>query len=190
MLANVFTPVDEMKMTDQLPTRRPAQAASTDGNAHEEFGETSLRRPSAGLCRRLDRKEGGHRRGRSDLPRTRRCRRRRPEGRAGQLARGHQRRQTPTTAEPITPSWLLQASAPKVIDNAGDDRADNNAVDDPSSSIADEYAIPPRRYWPLTRLRAFQDDRLDLLDEYIQTGSMLRDSSAVIRALERALTGP
>jgi hypothetical protein len=77
-----------------------------------------------------------------------------------------------------------------VIDNAETTELTTIAVDDLVELLdrRDEYAVPPEEILSLlTRSGAFQDDRLDLLDEYIQdridAGETLL---AVIRALERA----
>ncbi|ELZ52332.1 restriction endonuclease [Halorubrum distributum JCM 9100] len=77
-----------------------------------------------------------------------------------------------------------------MIDNAETTELTTIAVDDLVELLdrRDEYAVPPEEILALlTRSGAFQDDRLDLLDEYIQdridAGETLL---AVIRALERA----
>ena len=83
--------------------------------------------------------------------------------------------------------------APKVIDNAETNELTTIAVDELVELLdrRNQYAVPPEETMALlTRSGAFQDDRLDLLDETIQdrvdSGETLL---AVIRALERA-AGP
>ena len=80
--------------------------------------------------------------------------------------------------------------APKVIDNAETTDLTTIAVDDLIDLLdrRDQYAVPPEETMDLlTHPGAFQDDRLDLLDESIQeridAGGILL---AAIRALERA----
>lgn len=80
--------------------------------------------------------------------------------------------------------------SPKVIDNAETTDLTTIAVDELVELLdrRDQYAVPPEETMALlTRSGAFQDDRIDLLDESIQdridAGETLL---AVIRALERA----
>jgi hypothetical protein len=82
---------------------------------------------------------------------------------------------------------------PKVIENAKTNELTTLAVDDLIELLdrRDRYAIPPEQVFELLASPgAFQDDRLDLLDEAvhdrIEAGSTILD---VIRALERA-NGP
>lgn len=79
---------------------------------------------------------------------------------------------------------------PKVIENAETNDLTTLAVDDLVELLErrDRHAVPPERILDLlVRPGAFQDDRLDLLDESIQSridaGSTILD---VLRALERA----
>jgi hypothetical protein len=80
--------------------------------------------------------------------------------------------------------------APKVIDNAETTDLTTLAVDDLVELLdrRDRYAVPPEETLALlTRSGAFQDDRLDLLDESIQDRTDAGETLlAVIRALERA----
>jgi hypothetical protein len=79
---------------------------------------------------------------------------------------------------------------PKVIENAKTNELTTLAVDDLIELLdrRDRYAIPPEQVFDLlARPGAFQDDRLDLLDETIE--ERIESSSTildVIRALERA----
>ena len=79
---------------------------------------------------------------------------------------------------------------PKVIENAETNELTTIAVDDLVELLdrRDQYAIPPEEVLELlTRPGAFQDDRLDLLDESIQDRVNAGETLlAVIQALERA----
>ncbi len=79
---------------------------------------------------------------------------------------------------------------PKVIENAKTNELTTIAVDDLIELLdrREQYAIPPEQILELlTRPGAFQDDRLDLLDENIQNRIDAGETLlAVIRALEKA----
>lgn len=79
---------------------------------------------------------------------------------------------------------------PKVIENAKANELTTIAVDDLIELLArrGQYAVPPEETLELlTRSGAFQDDRLDLLDESIQDRiDACEILLAVIRALEKA----
>ena len=171
-------------LADQL------RAASTDGNAHEEF-EKLVAKAFSRLGCAADWIEGG---GDTDVEI------RSPEhvvvevkargnGRVNSLevtnVDKHRRQRGADHAIVVAPGF-----APKVIDNAETTELTTIAVDDLVELLdrREEYAVPPEEILALlTRSGAFQDDRLDLLDEYIQdridAGETLL---AVIRALERA----
>ncbi|MFC7079472.1 hypothetical protein [Halorussus caseinilyticus] len=80
--------------------------------------------------------------------------------------------------------------APKVIDNAETTDLTTIAVDDLVKLLdrRDQYAVPPEEILALlTRTGAFQDDRLDILDESIQDRIAAGETLlSIIRALERA----
>ncbi|QAU11663.1 restriction endonuclease [Halorubrum sp. BOL3-1] len=171
-------------LVDQL------RAASTDGNAHEEF-EKLVAKAFSRLGCTADWIEGG---GDTDVEI------RSPEhvvievkargnGRVNSLevtnVDKHRRQRGADHAIVVAPGF-----APKVIDNAETTDLTTLAVDDLVELLdrRDQYAVPPEEILALlTRSGAFQDDRLDLLDESIQdridAGETLL---AVIRALERA----
>ncbi len=79
---------------------------------------------------------------------------------------------------------------PKVIENATTNELTTIAVDDLLELLdrRERYAVPPEQTLELlTRPGAFQDDRLDLLDESIQNRIDAGETLlAVIRALEKA----
>lgn len=171
-------------LADQL------RAASTDGNAHEEF-EKLVAKAFSRLGCTADWIEGG---GDTDVEI------RSPEhvvvevkargnGRVNSLevtnVDKHRRQRGADHAIVVAPGF-----APKVIDNAETTDLTTLAVDDLVELLdrRDRYAVSPEETLALlTRSGAFQDDRLDLLDESIQdridAGETLL---AVIRALERA----
>ena len=183
-------PVDD---DDDGPTPNLAdqlRAASTDGDAHEEF-EKLVAKAFSRLGCTADWIEGG---GDTDVEI------RAPEhvvvevkargnGRVNSLevtnVDKHRRQRGANHAIVVAPGF-----APKVIDNAETTDLTTIAVDDLLDLLErrDQYAVPPEEIMALlTRSGAFQDDRLDLLDEYLQeridAGETLL---AVIRALERA----
>ena len=166
------------------------RAASTDGDAHEEF-EKLVAKAFSRLGCTADWIEGG---GDTDVEI------RYPEhvvvevnargsGRVNSLevtnVDKHRRQRGADHALVVAPGF-----APKVIDNAETTDLTTIAVDDLIDLLdrRDQYAVPPEETMDLlTRPGAFQDDRLDLLDESIQeridAGGILL---AAIRALERA----
>jgi uncharacterized protein (DUF1778 family) len=101
-------------------------------------------------------------------PRTRRCRvKARGSGRVNSLEATnvdkHRRQRGADHAIVVAPGF-----APKVIDNAETTELTTIAVDDLVELLdrPEEYAVPPEEILALlTRSGAFQDDRLDLLDE-------------------------
>ncbi|SFR38579.1 Restriction endonuclease [Halogeometricum rufum] len=171
-------------LTDQL------QAASTNGDAHEEF-EKLVAKAFSRLGCTADWIEGG---GDTDVE-IRSPKhvvvevKARSNGRVNSLevtnVDKHRRQRGADHAIVVAPGF-----APKVIDNAETTDLTTIAVDDLVELLdrRDQYAVPPEETIALlTRAGAFQDDRLDLLDESIQdridAGETLL---SIIRALERA----
>ncbi|SEH62940.1 Restriction endonuclease [Halopenitus malekzadehii] len=171
-------------LADQL------RAASTDGDAHRTF-EKLVAKAFSRLGCAADWIEGG---GDTDIEI------RSPEhvvvevkarsnGKVGALevtnVDKHRRQRGADHALVVAPGF-----APKVIDNAETTELTTIAIDDLIELLdrRDQYAVPPGKTMALlTRSGAFQDDRLDRLDESIhdriEAGETLL---AVIRALERA----
>ena len=165
-------------------------AASTDGGAHEEF-EKLVAKAFSRLGFTADWIEGG---GDTDVEIHSPNHvvvevKARGNGQVNSLevtnVDKHRRQRGADHAVVVAPGF-----APKVIDNAETTDLTTIAVDDLVDLLnrRDQYAVPPEEIMALlTRSGAFQDDRLDLLDEYIQdrvdAGEILL---AVIRALERA----
>jgi len=183
-------PVDDQ---DDEPTPALAdqlRAASTDGNSHQKFEQLVAKAFSRLGCT-ADWIEGG---GDTDVEI------RSPEHVVVEVkARGngtvnslevtnvdkHRRQRGADHAIVVAPGF-----SPKVIDNAETNELTTIAVDDLIELLnrRDRFAVPPEETMALlTQSGAFQDDRLDLLDGYIQdridAGETLL---AVIRALERA----
>lgn len=183
-------PVDD---EDDGPTPNLAdqlQAVSTNGDAHQEFEQLVAKAFSRLGCT-ANWIEGG---GDTDIEI------RSPEHVVVEVkARGngkvnalevtnvdkHRRQRGANHAIVVAPGF-----APKVIDNAETNELTTIAVDDLVELLdrREQYAVSPEETMSLlTRSGAFQDDRLDLLDESIQeridAGKTLL---AVIRALERA----
>ena len=171
-------------LVDQL------QAASTDGDAHEEFEQLVARAFSRLGCE-ADWIEGG---GDTDVE-IRSPRhvvvevKARSKGKVDSLevtnVDKHRRQRGADHAIVVAPGF-----SPKVIDNAETTDLTTIAVDDLVELLErrDTYAIPPEETMELlTRSGAFQDDRIDLLDESIQERINAGETLlAVIRALERA----
>ena len=183
-------PVDD---EDNGPTPNLAdqlRAASTDGDTYEEF-EKLVAKAFSQLGCTADWIEGG---GDTDVE----IRfpehvvvevKARGDGRVDSLevtnVDKHRRQRGADHAIVVAPGF-----APKVIDNAETTDLTTLAVDDLMELLdrRNRYGVPPEEILSLlTRSGAFQDDRLDLLDESIQdridAGETLL---AVIRALERA----
>jgi len=171
-------------LVDQL------QAASTDGDAHEEFEQLVARAFSRLGCE-ADWIEGG---GDTDVE-IRSPRhvvvevKARSKGKVDSLevtnVDKHRRQRGADHAIVVAPGF-----SPKVIDNAETTDLTTIAVDDLVELLErrDTYAIPPEETMELlTRSGAFQDDRIDLLEESIQERINAGETLlAVIRALERA----
>lgn len=171
-------------LADQLRT------ASTDGDAHEEF-EKLVAKAFSRLGCSADWIEGS---GDTDVEINS------PEhivvevkvrsnGRVNSLevtnVDKHRRQRGADHAIVVAPGF-----APKVIDNAETTDLTTIAVDDLVKLLdrRDQYAVPPEEILALlTRTGAFQDDRLDILDESIQDRIAAGETLlSIIRALERA----
>jgi hypothetical protein len=171
-------------LADQL------QDASTDGGAHQEFEQLVAKAFSRLGCT-ADWIEGG---GDTDVE-IRAPKhvvvevKARSNGRVNSLEvtniDKHRRQRGADHAIVVAPGF-----APKVIDNAETTELTTIAVDELVELLdrRKQYAIPPEETMALlTRSGAFQDDRLDLLDESIQNRIAAGDTLlAIIRALERA----
>jgi hypothetical protein len=183
-------PVDD---EDDSPTPALAdqlQDASTDGDAHQEFEQLVAKAFSRLGCT-ADWIEGG---GDTDVEiRTPKHVvvevKARSNGRVNSLEvtniDKHRRQRGADHAIVVAPGF-----APKVIDNAETTELTTIAVDDLVELLdrREQYAVLPEEMMSLlTRSGAFQDDRLDLLDESIQERIAAGETLlAVIRALERA----